>query len=148
MGVNLHRFLHFWFSFFSFLFYEFRRDESNAYYEYRRVPPRTKPPANLFGRRLREARQRAGVPQDKLGVAIGLDETTASARISRYETGVHEPPMEVSKRIAQTLGVLPPYFYCEDDDLAELIVAWGQLTQIDRASVKEAVLALLDEEQS
>lgn len=47
---------------------------------------------NLFGRRLREARQLADIPQDRLGVKIGLDEHTASARMSRYETGVHEPP--------------------------------------------------------
>ena len=43
----------------------------------------------VLGHRLRQARKWMGIPQDKLGVAIGLDESTASARISRYETGVH-----------------------------------------------------------
>jgi transcriptional regulator with XRE-family HTH domain len=41
----------------------------------------------VFGTRLREARELAGIPQDKLGVMIGLDESSSSARISRYETG-------------------------------------------------------------
>jgi len=50
------------------------------------------PTPSLFGRRLREARLRAGIAQDKLGVMIGLDEGCSSARMSRYETGVHEPP--------------------------------------------------------
>ena len=40
-----------------------------------------------FGVRLRQARERLGLPQDKLGVMIGLDEGCSSARISRYETG-------------------------------------------------------------
>lgn len=107
------------------------------------MPPRTKPPASLFGKRLREARLRAGVAQDKLGVALGLDETTASARMSRYETGVHEPPMDVASRIAQALGVPAAYLYCEDDDLAEVILAWGQLSGEGRARVKQSAVELL-----
>jgi transcriptional regulator with XRE-family HTH domain len=41
--------------------------------------------SNVFGRRLREARESLGIAQDKLGVMIGLDEGCASARMSRYE---------------------------------------------------------------
>lgn len=83
------------------------------------------------------------MPQDKLGVALGLDETTASARMSRYETGVHEPPMEVASRIAQALGVPAAYLYCEDDDLAEVILAWGQLSGEGRARAKQSAVDLL-----
>lgn len=107
------------------------------------MPPRTKPPSNLFGKRLREARLRAGIPQDQLGVAVGLDETTASARMSRYETGVHEPPVDIANRIAQVLGVPSSYLYCEDDDLAEVILAWGQLTRDGRVRAKKSVLSLV-----
>lgn len=84
-------------------------------------------PASLFGRRLREARRLAGMPQDKLGVQIGLDEHTASARISRYETGVHEPPFEIAVKLAKVLRVPAAYFYCYEDGLAELVLAWGKL---------------------
>lgn len=94
--------------------------------------PRSKPPSSLFGLRLREARLLAGIPQDKLGVAIGLDETTASARISRYETGVHAPPVEIAAQLAMVLNVPTPFFYCEDDELAALIQAWYHLPNIDR----------------
>jgi transcriptional regulator with XRE-family HTH domain len=37
-----------------------------------------------------------GLPQDKLGVLIGIDERSSSARMSRYENGVHEPPIQVA----------------------------------------------------
>ena len=46
-----------------------------------------------------------GLPQDKLGVMIGLDEGSSSARISRYETGVHEPAFNIACKLAQALQV-------------------------------------------
>ncbi|MCB6182355.1 helix-turn-helix domain-containing protein [Leeia sp. TBRC 13508] len=89
--------------------------------------------SNVIGRRLREARKMAGLPQDRLGVLVGLDEHTASARISRYETGVHEPNFEMAEKLAGILGVPVIYFYCEDDELASLVKAWEKLTDSDRA---------------
>ena len=77
-------------------------------YEHRKM--RLKIPASCVGRRLREARLRADIPQDKLGVAIGLDEGTASARISRYETGTHAPPYDVAQEIAKVVRVPVAYF--------------------------------------
>lgn len=75
-----------------------------------------------FGARLRQARERLGLPQDKLGVMIGLDEGCSSARISRYETGVHEPAFDIARKLAQVLGVTVTYFYCEDDWLADMVL--------------------------
>ena len=46
---------------------------------------------------MRSARERLGIPQDRLGVLIGIDEGSASARMSRYETGVHEPPVAIAR---------------------------------------------------
>lgn len=86
--------------------------------------PRQIPPSTLFGRRLRAARNSAGVPQDKLGVMIGLDESSSSARISRYETGIHEPPFATAKNLGLVLNVPAAYFYCEDDKLAELLIQY------------------------
>ena len=104
-------------------YYVFRREIARKTYEHRRM--RLKIPASCFGRRLREARLRADIPQDKLGVAIGLDEGTASARISRYETGTHAPPYDVAQEIAKVVRVPVAYFYCSDDNLAKLILVWG-----------------------
>lgn len=79
-----------------------------------------KHPKSLFGKRLRDARLQAGIPQDKLGVMIGLDESCSSARMSRYENGVHSPPFNTVERIADALKLPTAYFYCSDDYLAEL----------------------------
>ena len=98
--------------------------------------PRQSLPSTLFGRRLRAARKRAGIPQDKLGVMIGLDESSSSARMSRYETGIHEPPFAMAQTLGRVLKVPAAYFYCEDDQLAELLV---QYEQFDLASRQQVV---------
>lgn len=100
---------------------------------------------SVFGKRLRQARQRAGLPQDRLGVLIGLDEHTASARISRYEGGIHEPPHATVTKLAEALMVPTPYFYAEDDQLAFLVQAWGEMTLDERARLDECVNALRSE---
>ncbi|MDI9234741.1 helix-turn-helix domain-containing protein [Limnohabitans lacus] len=82
---------------------------------------------HVFGRRLKAARRRQGLAQDKLGVLIGLDEHTASARISRYENGIHEPPVKTAQLIAVILNVPLAYLYCEDDRLADLILKASKL---------------------
>lgn len=94
---------------------------------------------SLFGRRLRQARLMAGIPQDRLGVEIGLDEHTASARMSRYETGVHEPRFEIVQKLSRVLAVPTAFFYCDDDELAELILMWGGLKGAERNRIKAFV---------
>ena len=48
---------------------------------------------SIVGRRIKELRDELGWSQEKIGVAIGIDESSSRARISRYELGVHEPPV-------------------------------------------------------
>jgi transcriptional regulator with XRE-family HTH domain len=90
---------------------------------------------SVFGRRLREARLQAGIAQDKLGVMIGLDEGCSSARMSRYENGIHEPPLPTIQLLAKTLQLPAAYFYAEDDALAEWILIFNQLRASDRKSL-------------
>ncbi len=47
-------------------------------------------------------------------VAIGIDESSSRARISRYELGVYEPPLPTARLIAHATGVPLSYLYCED----------------------------------
>ena len=95
-----------------------------------------KEPTTSFGRRLRAARLRADIPQDRLGVKIGLDEGTASVRMSRYETGVHAPAFDVAVKLAHALSVPTAYFYCEDDELASLVLGWAQLPKPERKHIR------------
>jgi len=96
-------------------------------------------PRSVFGLRLRFARKRAGLPQDRLGVLIGLDEGSSSARISRYESGVHEPPHKVAEKIAAALGVPSAYFYCADDDLADLLLELSAMSKVERAAIRKSI---------
>ena len=88
--------------------------------------------STVLGRRLRQARKWVALPQDRLGVAIGLDETTSSARISRYETGVHEPPIATARLLALELGVPLAFLYCDDDDLAAALLNLASLSATER----------------
>jgi len=106
------------------------------------VPPPLKPTSTTFGLRLRELRLRAGLSQEKLGVAAGMDESVATVRIGRYETGVHAPDSNTVDDLSKALGVPPPYFHCEDDDLAEVIFMWNKLTKSDQLRIKAFVEGL------
>lgn len=101
------------------------------------MPSNTATPRHTFGARLRLARLAAGLPQDKLGVKAGLDEGTASARISRYESGIHEPNVSFANRLAEELRVPVAYFYAADDELAKLILWFGQLDSKQRKALLE-----------
>lgn len=80
-----------------------------------------------------------GISQDKLGEKIGLDLSVASARISRYESGTHEPTVSTARDIANALGVPLGYLYCDDDRLAEIVLLAGSLP----SEVQEELLQAL-----
>jgi len=79
--------------------------------------------SSIVGRRLKELREELGWSQERVGVEIGIDESSSRARISRYELGVHEPPLPTARLIADVLGVPLAYMYCEDDEIAALLLA-------------------------
>jgi transcriptional regulator with XRE-family HTH domain len=78
-------------------------------------------------KRLKEARLAAKISQKKLGIAAGMDEFSASARMNHYEIGRHAPDYSVLKRIADVLQLPLAYFYAEDDLLAEIIKIYGHM---------------------
>jgi transcriptional regulator with XRE-family HTH domain len=81
---------------------------------------------SVVARRLKQARAQAGLSQKQLGIRAGIDEFSASARINQYERGKHTPDFSTVERIAKVLKVPTPYFYARDDELAALIVKFGQ----------------------
>ncbi|MCX7246104.1 MAG: helix-turn-helix transcriptional regulator [Burkholderiales bacterium] len=82
---------------------------------------------SIVGKRIKDLREEFGWSQEKIGVAIGIDESSSRARISRYELGVHEPPVPTARLIAGALGVPLTYLYCEDDKVASLLLALHRL---------------------
>lgn len=100
--------------------------------------------AFLIGHRIRELREQLGWSQEKVGVAIGIDESSSRARISRYELGVHEPPVPTARLIADALGAPLTYLYCEDDKIALLLLVLHQLEPNARDSKVEEFLGQLN----
>ncbi|KXF79929.1 helix-turn-helix domain-containing protein [Enterovibrio coralii] len=80
-----------------------------------------------FPIRLRAARKVAGMTQQQLGINLGMDPNTASARLNQYEKGKHAPDYQTAKRLADELGVPVAYLYCDNDLLASLLLALGKL---------------------
>ena len=85
-------------------------------------------PPSVLGHRLRSRREALGWSQEKVGILIGLDESSSRARISRYELGVHEPPIATARLLAAALDVPLPFLYCDDDEVAELLLVLFRLT--------------------
>jgi transcriptional regulator with XRE-family HTH domain len=102
-------------------------------------------PNSIVGRRMKDLREQLGWSQEKVGVAIGIDESSSRARISRYELGIHEPPFPTTRLIATALGAPINYLYCEDDKLALLLLALYRLNPAIRNSKIEHFLAQLND---
>lgn len=50
--------------------------------------------------------------------------------MSRYESGQHEPPYKVAVRIAEVLDLPVAYFYCDKDELAEVLLVAARLNDV------------------
>lgn len=72
--------------------------------------------------RLKTARLRANLTQEKLGVRAGIEEATARSRISQYESGIHRPTFEMMCAFANVLNVPECYFYTVDNEFSEIIL--------------------------
>ena len=82
---------------------------------------------SALAKRLKEARLRSGLSQERLGILAGIDEMSASARMNQYERGKHAPDWLTVQRLAAVLQVPVAYFYADDDDAAELLLAFYAL---------------------
>ena len=87
----------------------------------------------IIGKRLKQAQERAGISsQLKFGLAAGFIESGLSARMSQYFTGKHQPDLQIIKLLAAVVKTPACYFYCEDDQLADLILKFGSLDEAQK----------------
>ncbi|RQM36351.1 helix-turn-helix transcriptional regulator [Erwinia psidii] len=83
----------------------------------------------MLPHRLKAARLKAGLSQERLGILAGIDEATASARMNQYERGIHTPDFELACRLASVMDIPACYFYAVEDDLAEIILEYTNARQ-------------------
>jgi transcriptional regulator with XRE-family HTH domain len=85
---------------------------------------------SIIAKRIQQARERAGISsQAKVGLLAGLLESSVSPRMNNYFKSRNEPKLPTMTRIAAALHTPVPYFYCEDDQLADLILKFGTLDE-------------------
>ena len=74
----------------------------------------------MLAHRLKHARLRASLSQEKLGKLAGIDPMSASARMNQYERGKHSPDYKLMCKVAEILQMPVSWFYTEDDEQARL----------------------------
>ncbi|MGU7811629.1 helix-turn-helix transcriptional regulator [Burkholderia sp. AW49-1] len=104
--------------------------------------PRSSSTSSIFPKRLKQARLRARLTQEQLGIAAGIDEFSASARVNQYEQGKHTPKLQMGQRLAGALNVPTSFLYEEDDLLASLLATAARLPREKRKSLLKSAEAL------
>ena len=77
--------------------------------------------------------------QRQLGIDAGIDPFSASARINQYERGKHMPDLLTLTRLAAVMQVPVPYLYCQDAELADLIVKFAAAGKAERKRLLDCV---------
>ncbi len=80
-------------------------------------------PRATVAARLRQARELRGLSQREVGIRMGLDKDTASARISRYESGSMSISLEALFKLAEALEVPPAYLVATTPGMSAAILA-------------------------
>ena len=97
----------------------------------------------MIAKRIKQARELAGLSQQELGIKAGIDELSASSRISQYERGVHAPDFPTTERLAKVLRVPAPFLYAADDSLAAWILAFSKMSpSVRKEIVRKAGLSM------
>jgi transcriptional regulator with XRE-family HTH domain len=99
---------------------------------------------SIVATRLLEMRERADLSQTELGVAAGMPVGHCGIQICQYETGTHMPDFSLMIRLARVLKAPVPYFYCEDPQLADLILKFGTLGSAQRSRLLSLMAVLVE----
>ncbi|WP_351089162.1 helix-turn-helix transcriptional regulator [Shewanella sp. S1-49-MNA-CIBAN-0167] len=94
---------------------------------------------NPLPHRLKQARKAKGISQKQLGIQLGMEPGTASARMNHYEKGKHTPDYTTLKAMADELGVPVAYFFCESESTAELLCLLEKMSEEERALLLQKI---------
>ena len=98
----------------------------------------------IIAQRLSEARKTAGLTQQELGVAAGIEEETAKVRIHQYEQAKHLPPYSMLERLAEVLGKPITWFVCRDGQ-QDLILALDELSSEKTEAAEVLIRQLMND---
>ncbi|OVZ88254.1 transcriptional regulator [Yersinia kristensenii] len=78
----------------------------------------------MVPKRLKAAREAAGLSQEELAELVGIEGISLNSRLSNYEVGRNKPSFDFVVRIAKILDYPENYFYTIDDDFAEKLLQY------------------------
>ncbi|ANB98494.1 Helix-turn-helix domain protein [Vibrio parahaemolyticus] len=73
-----------------------------------------------------------------------MDEGSASGRMNHYEKGRHTPDISTLKKMAEVLNVPLVYFFCEDEESAELVCLISQLNETEKKNLIDHLKGLIE----
>ncbi|GAA0786754.1 transcriptional regulator [Shewanella aestuarii] len=80
-----------------------------------------------------------GISQKQLGIQLGMEPGTASARMNHYEKGKHTPDYTTLKAIADELGVPVAYFFCESETTAQLLCLLEKMSEEEKIALVDII---------
>lgn len=101
----------------------------------------------IFAKRLKEARALSGLSQRALGGLVTGDKANGGVRINRYEQEVNRADMDTAASLARHLNVPLAYLFSDDDQEAELLLAFAKLAEDERAKVLAQLRRLTNTER-
>lgn len=86
-----------------------------------------------------------GLSQRALGGLVSDDKASGSVRINRYEQQVNRADMDAAAALAHALDVPLAFLFAEEDDQAELLLAFAKLSKADRTRILNQAVELASE---
>lgn len=102
----------------------------------------------VLAARLKAARKALGLSQVDVGVQMGLPEETSSARVNRWEKGVHPPSLKSAEELAEVLGLPLPALVSRDDLMAEVIAGFALLPKAEQQRIRAQIEHVLGAAQA
>ena len=102
----------------------------------------------VLAARLKAARKALGLSQVDVGVQMGIPEESSSARVNRWEKGVHPPSLKSAEELAEVLGLPLPALVSRDDLMAEVIAGFALLPEDEQKRIRAQIEHLLGAAQA
>ena len=102
----------------------------------------------VLAARLKAARKALGLSQVDVGVQMGISEESSSARVNRWEKGVHPPSLKSAEELAEVLGLPLPALVSRDDVMAEVIAGFALLPKAQQQTIRAQIQHALGAEQA
>lgn len=102
----------------------------------------------VLAARLKAARKALGLSQVDVGVQMGIPEESSSARVNRWEKGVHPPSLKSAEELAEVLGLPLAALVSRDDVMAEVIAGFALLPKTHQQAIQAQIQHTLGAEQA